>query len=67
MSDNAYRTRIVIEVEIEHFSTPEMIIQSIKRWLKCPAVKSVKTLKAESNFQLHDKPSTEFHAVQLNV
>ena len=56
-------TRVVLEIEVQSYGTPESTIAWLQAMLPRPAVTDVKVLRAESNFQLHKPPSDSFTPV----
>jgi len=61
-----YTTKLVLEVEISTQMGPDAAFNIIYCNLNpMPAVKSLKVLKAESNFKVHELPSKEFISVPV--
>jgi len=50
---NFYTTKVLMEVEVQHQFDPKSGIETITERLNVPAVKSVKVLSAQSDYQLH--------------
>ena len=65
--DSFYRTKVLVEVEVEHqFDVQQGIgIVTSRLTMSTPAIKSVKVVKAESNFKLHEKPLDEMIPVNI--
>lgn len=63
-----FTTKVLVEVEISHQFDPHRGIDILVGRLTgptIPAVKSIKILKAESNYQLHGLPLNEMKTVEL--
>lgn len=66
--DGFYTTKVLIEVEYSHQFDPVRGMDIITTRLtgpSIPAVKSIKMIKAESNYQLHDKPLASMKPVEF--
>jgi len=69
MSKIPYKTKVTIEVEIEHWGTEYQGINCIATRLLGPemaAIKSVKIIDAQSNYRLHKEPDNTLHPVDLD-
>jgi hypothetical protein len=56
-----YRTKLLLEVEVEHQFDPEQAVDIVAGRLVCPAIKSAKVLKTESNFCANSLPFDNFY------
>lgn len=60
-----YKTRLVIEVEVETQFGPESAMNLIIARLQCPAVTDITMLSGETNYQVHLPPSQEFYKLMF--
>lgn len=60
-------TRVTVEVEVTHWDTTDPIgaIQMVTRNLAFPAIKSVRVIKAETNYNLNQFLLDEFSPVNI--
>lgn len=59
VSEKSATTKVTVEIELEHYSSPQQAVSALVDRNKCLAVKSIKVLSAETNYQLHKEPSEE--------
>jgi hypothetical protein len=68
MADKMYKTRVLIEVEVDHWYDPKQAVQIVTTRMmphEVPAITSVKVLKVESNYRLFQPPADELVEVKL--
>jgi len=69
MSSEFYTTKMVIEVEVQHYGHITNALDMVRSRLTGPdirAVVSVDVLSAESNYRLHQTPAMELAPIDLD-
>jgi hypothetical protein len=59
------KTRMVFEIEADTWGPAQAAIRMIQSALQFPAITSVKCVKAETNYRLHQEPGEVFTPVEI--
>jgi hypothetical protein len=60
-----YTTVVTLEVEITHFSQPDITIDCLKQKINSPAYKVTKVISAKSNYEVHKSPKENLEEIMV--
>lgn len=63
-NEDMYTSRLLVEVEAQHWGEPESVRWMVENLLRVPAIRTVKIVRHESNFKVHSSPMEEMVEVE---